>query len=289
MKFKTIASRIFAFLVPAIIATIVSFAVFSYYESNKRINATIDERMQASLHSADLEIQLELHKNAAVAMNFAEYGRTLEKGAFSHDKHRDYLTDVIKSNKNTLGGGVWFEPYAFDGSSYYFGPFLYIDENGEAFYTYEYADYADYFNEDWYLKGKGSNGGVVWSKVYYDPFSTTTMVTASKPFYDNDGKFTGMGTADMNVENIRRIANNISAGKTGRAFIIGAEGEYISFFDEDKKVGEMILNDADEALSRLGKEILESDSGIASFLYDGHKHRVYYATMDNVNWTIIWY
>jgi len=186
MKIKSIANRIFAMVIPTVIVTMISFSVFSYYASNSRINETINEKMNESLQAAVLEIELELNKNEAVATHFASYGKRMRFETFDHDIHRDFLAEVIGSNENTYGGGIWFEPYAFDAGSYYFGPFLYV-ENGEVFYTRQYADYTDYFQEDWYLKGKSSDGKTVWSSVYYDPFSTITMVTASKAFYDADG------------------------------------------------------------------------------------------------------
>lgn len=286
MKFKTITNRIIAMVIPTVIMTMISFAVFSYFTSNSRINKTINDKMNESLQAADLEIQLELYKNASVAMSFASYGKRMDFENFDHDVHKDFLAEIISSNENTFGGGIWFEPYTFDTDSYHFGPFLYIDDSGEVFYTPEYAEYADYFHEDWYIKGKYSNGELVWSPVYYDPVATVTMLTASKAFYDEDGWFSGIGTADMNIKNIRRIVNGISVGETGKAFILGAGGEYISFIDESKNVSDRMPEDADAALAALGRELLENGSGTKTVLLDGKKVRVYYTTMANINWTL---
>ena len=285
MKIKSIANRIFAMVIPTVVVTMISFSVYSYNTSNSRINDTINEKMKESLQAADLEIQLELYKNAAVAMHFASYGERMDVKTFDHDTHRDFLAEGIKSNENTFGGGIWFEPYAFDADSYYFGPFLYID-GGEVYYTREYADYTDYFQEDWYAKGKNAGGETAWSVVYYDPFSTITMVTAAKAFYDKNGQFTGMGTADMNIENIQKIVSGISVGETGNAFILGAEGEYISFIEEDKNVNDKIQADTDAALAEMGRELLQNDSGITTASIGGKEVRVYYMTMANVNWTL---
>ena len=286
MKFRSITNRIFVMIIPTILITMISFALLSYYTSNSRINDTINEKMHESLQAADLEIQLELYKNASVAIQFASYGKRMESDRFSYDAHEAILAEGIESNENTFGGGVWFEPYAFDADSYYFGPYLYIDGSGEVFYTREYSEYTDYFSEDWYIKGKNSNGEIVWSLVYYDPFSTMSMVTASKAFYNEDGQFIGMGTADMNIENIRSIVNGISVGETGKAFILGAQGEYISYMDDGKSFSNTMQTDADEALAALGRELLDNDSGTTTILLDGKEVRVYYMTMENVNWTL---
>jgi len=286
MKFDSIAKRIFTLVIPTIIITTLSFVVLSYYVSNSRINKTINEKMHESLNVADLEIQLELYKNASVAINLARYGKALSLDVFDHEKHKNILMENIVFNENTFGGGVWFEPYAFDSSSYYFGPFLYDDGDGDVIYIPNYGDTVDYFNEDWYIKGRSANGELVWSKVYYDPVSAITMVTASKAFFDNEGKFIGMGTADMNIENIREIVNGISVDETGKAFIIGSTGEYISFYDEEKSVNNTMQADNDEALAQLGKELMENTSGTTTLIRDGKKLRVYYMTMDNVNWKL---
>jgi len=286
MKFNSIAKRIFILVVPAIIITTVSFAVFSYYVNNSRINDTFNEKMYESLQAADLEIQLELYKNAAVALNFASHGKRLSINTFDHDELKRFLTEGTLSNENTCGGGIWFEPHEFDSAAYYFGPFVYSEENGEIVYVQDYGDVVDYFNEDWYVKGVESNGELVWSKVYYDPVASITMVTATKPFFDVSGNFIGVATADMNLVNIRSIVNSISVGETGKAFILGANGEYISFYDQAKSVDDTMPEDEDEALARLGKELMENKSGITTLTRNGKQHRVYYRTMGNVGWNL---
>ena len=286
MRLNSIAKRIFVLVIPTVIITTISFAVFSYRVNNTRINDTFNEKMYESLQAADLEIQLELYKNAAVALNFASYGKRLGIDTFDHDELKLFLTEGTLTNENTWGGGIWFEPYAFDSDVYYFGPFVYSGENGEIIYVQDYGDVVDYFNEDWYIKGVEANGELAWSKVYFDPVAAITMVTATKPFFDTEGKFIGVATADMNLANIRSIVNGISVGETGKAFILGANGEYIAFYNEAKRVDDTMQTDDDEALARLGKELAESKSGITTLNRNGKQHRVYYRTMDNVDWKL---
>lgn len=286
MKIKSIAMRIIIFIIPTIVISTLAFVVLSYFESISRINQTFDKQMNESLHAADLAIKLELSSNAAVAIDFARHGKFMKIESFNPEDHKELLADSILSNKHTFGGGIWFAPYAFDPSSYYFGPFLYIEDNSEIVYIPEYGEYVNYFNEDWYIKGEASNGEVVWSIVYYDPVSTKTMITATKPFFDKTGKFIGVGTADMNLESIQRIIENISVGQTGKAFIVGPKSEYISFFNEGKSIEETMQAETDEELARLGNELLNNDSGISSFVRNGKKQRVYYMTMNDVNWTL---
>lgn len=287
MKFKSITSRIFFLVIPTVVITMLSFVWLSYSVNNTRIDTTVREKMFESLNAADLEIQLELYKNSSIATNFANYVRFMSFDTFDHETHRMFLADNILSNPNTFGGGVWFRPYGFDPDSYYFGPFLYAeDDHEDVVYVPDYGLHVDYFNEDWYIKGEQSDGEIVWSNVYYDPVSTVTMITASMPFYDHDGKFWGVGTADMDLDDIQRIVDTISADNSGKAFILGAQGEYISFFDGTRNATQNIQTDPDPNLAALGQVLVPNQTGTTSFVYEGKTLRVYYMTMQNTRWTL---
>ena len=284
MHFKSIASRIIILVMPIIMISTIIFVVVCYGMSYSNINKSINEKMMESLRVANLSIQSELDKNAAITESFYNFAVTCNKNAFDEHAFEDYLLTVIPSNKNTVGGGIWYEPYRYKGREYY-GPYAYMSD-GKPVFAAEYESIVDYHLTDWYADGKNSDGGIVWSSVYLDPVPNVTMVTATKPFYDENNKFMGVTTADIDLTDIRRIVSQISVGNTGWAFLLGENGEFIYFNDESKTIDMTMQSDDDSEMAHLGNSLMSSDSGTASFVSDGLKQRVYFEKMTDVEWCL---
>jgi Signal transduction histidine kinase len=284
MRFKSIASRIILSVMPIIIVSTVVFVVVCYQMSYSNINESINEKMMESLRVANLSIQSELDKNAAITESFYNFALTRNKNVFDEHAFEDYLLMVIPSNKNTVGGGIWYEPYRYEGREY-FGPYAYMSE-GRPVFASEYESIVDYHLTDWYADGKNSNGEIVWSSVYLDPVPNVTMVTATKPFYDENDIFMGVTTADIDLTDIQKIVSQISVGNTGWAFLLGKNGEFVYFNDESKTIDMSMQNDDDVELAKLGATLMRLDSGTTSFVDDGLKQRVYFEKMSDVGWCL---
>ena len=284
MRFKSIASRIILSVMPIIMISTAVFVVVCYGMSYSSINASINEKMMESLRVANLSIQSELDKNAAIAESFYHFAATCNENPFDERVFEDYLLTVIPSNKNTVGGGIWYEPHRYKDRTY-FGPYAYMSD-GEPVYAAEYESIVDYHLTDWYADGKNSTGEIVWSSVYVDPVPNVTMVTATKPFYDEHGKFMGVTTADIDLTDIRRIVGQITVGETGWAFLLGKNGEFIYFDDTNKTLDMRMQDDSDIELAKLGKTLMSSDSGTTSFVNNGLAQSVYFEKMTDVGWCL---
>jgi signal transduction histidine kinase/CheY-like chemotaxis protein len=242
--------------------------------------------MYVSLQAAELQMQLELYKNTAVAVNLAYYAKTLDRDSVDHVANEKALATIIDVNENTVGGRIWLKPHKYSDTLHHFGTYLYRDSSNGFIYLPNYGECTDFFNEDWYLKGIASDGKPAWSTVYYDPYSAVAMITVSVPFFDDTGRFAGIGAADMNIVNIRRITENTTVGKTGRALIIGSRGEYMTLFGGERSIGNTIQDDEDAALSQLGREMLQNNEGITTLKRNGRHYRVYYSKIGVVDWTM---
>jgi signal transduction histidine kinase/DNA-binding response OmpR family regulator len=200
---------------------------------------------------------------------------------------KSYLLRMIPSHGNTMGGGVWFEPYGMYPDRRYFGPYVYVN-GGEVFYEQDYASASgvDYHSTEWYQSGYLSGGEPIWSDAYYDPLTGTTMVTATAPFFGPDRKMRGVATTDMSLKAIQEIARSISVGETGKAFIVGAGGEYISFLDDTRDVSQSIQDDRDPALASLGIAALRDGNGTAELVFGGSARRAYYKTIAQSGWIL---
>ena len=85
---------------PVIMISMVVFVVVCYKMSYSNINESINEKMLESLSVANLSIQSELDKNAAIAESFYNFVVVCNKNEFDEQAFEDYLLSVIPSNRN---------------------------------------------------------------------------------------------------------------------------------------------------------------------------------------------
>ena len=286
MKFKSISSRILFSVLPLVVLFALSYLVVIYASMKEQIDAQFDERMIESLHAANLRITAELAANADIAKSLAIYASTASRQTIDAGELVKFLLTTIPSNGNTVGGGIWYEPYGIYKDKRYFGPYVFV-KDGKAILAADYADAVAYHDTDWYHNGKNSDGEVVWSDVYYDPVADVVMITSSIPFFAADGSLLGVTTADMAMEDIKSIAASLSVGKTGAAFIIGAKGEFISFLDDSRTLSMFITEDDDPELVRLGKHILGHGQGALNIQWQGATVRSFYSKIEDTDWTLV--
>ena len=287
MKFRSIASRIIMSVIPIVTASTLIFILFTYSSSFHQINEQFNERMNESSRVASLSMQLELAKNASVTKDMAIYGSTAGVDSARSQELQFFVRESIRSNVNTVGGGIWYEPYTIFESAEHYSAYAFRADNGEMMVTTDYAEDIDYLVQPWYVDAVAANGEMIWTGVYYDSVANVTMVTSSQAFFGANGKILGVATADMALTNIREIVGQISVGETGRAFIVGSSGEYISYIDNSKTVEEIIQEDSDVSLAKLGQIISKTETGKYSMELNGTQVNVFYSTLPSVGWKLV--
>ncbi|MDR1471988.1 MAG: response regulator [Synergistaceae bacterium] len=284
MKFKSIASRIIFSIVPVTAISTIVFIIVISRILDAQINERVNGMMLESLDAAIIEIRSELDRNADIAKSLAIYAATSSPESIKRGEMKEFLIRTASSSKHTDGIGIWFGPYAFNNQRYHSSYVRMAD--GHPVYDGSYELRGDYHNSKWYLNGQGSRGEAVWSDVYYDSVSKTSMVTATVPFFDGKGAMRGVATADMALADIQNIMRGISIGAAGRAFILGEAGEYITFFDDSRGFGEKIT-DAEDELSEFGQNALMKKEGTANVKIGSESYRACYRAIPENNWTIV--
>ena len=271
MYFKSISSRIILSVVPIIAISTLAFIVIVLHVTTEQVNEQINEKMAESINAARLEIENELIRSSGTAKAIAVYMETCSVDSIENGEMAGYLTKIIPPGNNTIGGGSYFEPYGLYPDRRYFGQYVYIGD-GKVKYEpdYAYASGVDYHSTEWYQNGKISRDHTVyWSTVYYDPLVMKFIVTATVPFFDKNGVMKGVAITDMSLSDIQRIVSSVSVGETGRTFMLGANGEYISFIDSSRGLNDNIRSDSNEHLAKLGKMMMSYMRGSASVELNG--------------------
>ncbi|WP_025155304.1 methyl-accepting chemotaxis protein [Morganella morganii] len=145
--------------------------------------------------------------------------------------------NLIESNNLITGGGIWPEPGAFTPGIEKRSFFWARNPAGELVFSDEYntEGAGNYHNESWYRNAREQSAeSCLWSDVYRDAVSGVNMVTCSVP-YKTDGKFAGVATTDIRLDNIAAIMQQYGNSTGGYAFVTDRQGQLIYFPGDDSK------------------------------------------------------
>jgi diguanylate cyclase (GGDEF)-like protein len=168
-----------------------------------------------------------------LARALATTGASLPLDAAEHMRIVPRLIDELGPSSYIIGGGVWYEPFAFDADherrSFFWGR----DAEGALQMVKDYDDPRSpgYHREEWYVPGRflGANQ-VFWSKSYVDPHTFVPMVTCTAPVYRH-GRFAGVVTVDLKLAGLEAFFDAQAKKISGYAFAVDRNGKFLSFPD----------------------------------------------------------
>lgn len=168
-----------------------------------------------------------------LARALATTSATLPLKAREHMNIVPRLIDELGPASYIIGGGVWYEPLAFDSSlerrSFFWGR----NAKGTLEFVEDYNDprSAGYHHEEWYIPGRFLKPDqVFWSKSYVDPHTSVPMVTCTAPIY-REGRFTGVVTVDLKLAGLEAFFDSQAKKMGGYAFAVDRNDKFLSFPD----------------------------------------------------------
>ena len=116
------------------------------------------------------------------------------------------ITKLFENYENSLGGGIWFEPYIVDKTQKRTCFYAYRNKNGEIVLDENFSsDEYDYHNQGWYKQIMGQinkENPMAWSLPYYEnQGSRTMMITVGTGIFDGN-KLIGLSTVDWELSSI---------------------------------------------------------------------------------------
>ncbi len=283
---KSIKKELLVALLPFIIVSMVILSALGYFSAQRIIESNINKERQQSLSTAIAKIGQSLDNNKKVAEALA-MAVEANKNTMTDENYEKLLPSLIAKNDETFGGGIWFEPYTYDSEIEYFSPYS-MRENGKIQFTANYSlgDGVYYTEQDWYTNVKGQSRDVVWSDPYFDDFVKISMVTASSPMFDENGKFFGVTTTDIDLTQMQEMIANLQKGDKELAFLIAQDGVYIADRDDSKPLKANITQEQNQSLATLGKEMISQKNGVGKFKGDGETYKVWYTEVPDAGWIL---
>ncbi|HBB9908368.1 TPA: HAMP domain-containing protein [Citrobacter freundii] len=151
--------------------------------------------------------------------------------------YQSVVPHLIGEGKDSIitGGGIWPEPDAFTAGVEKRSFFWARNAEGKLVYSNDYnvEGSSGYHNESWYQHAKGqSQNNCLWSDVYQDASSGVNMVTCSVP-YQQAGKFAGVATTDIRLDNVATFMQQQVNSTGGYAFVVDKQGQILYFPQAD--------------------------------------------------------
>lgn len=143
---------------------------------------------------------------------------------------------IVEENPHISGSAIAFVSNYFKGK-YYFSPYSYAEkESGEVKSKQLGSPSYDYFYMDWfqipYLLGEAC-----WSEPYFDDGGgSLLMSTYSYPLKDENGNVFAIVTADISLDWISEIVDQIHPYPNSYVTLVSRCGSYINV-DEDSRLG----------------------------------------------------
>ena len=284
--FSHIRMKILLIVIPVLCGVIMLSYIASVSIAKRIIDQETSERI-----SAEKEIQKNL-----IEKNMYDAAQISGVLAASAEKNYKYNTpeDIINILKSTvtdsafiLGAGIWFEPYLYNQSQKYMGPYVY--KSGDRIVsTFDYSNERyDYFSQDYYTLAKG-NRQSIWTDMYFDQTSGLYMLTYSQPMEDDGGRFIGCVTVDVELSSMQKYISDYRSRFHGSMYIISQDGTYLAAEDETLVTGKStIFEDSNPSFRMAMSEMSNNHDGSTFYFKNKKKIHLYYDTLNELGWKIV--
>ena len=210
--FKTIRAKVTVnvFLVLLVLAAIITCFNFAIYQKTKK-GLLENYGNYAIVQSKKInKLVMAIEDNA---LDLAVFGEVYYNQKYSRDFLEKFVAKVFRNYDESLGGGIWFEPYTMDPNSKFHNVYVYKNKNNEIVVDrhFESEEY-NYLNQKWYKEISTqlkAGKKVAWSSPYYEKEgSNSLMVSSGSGIYDGD-KLVGISTVDWQIEDILKSVEQI--------------------------------------------------------------------------------
>ncbi len=283
---KSIKSKIivltFAFLCLLAII-IIGIASISFYNGKEMTVAARGLAVSSLVENLNKEI-IKLEKNA---LDLALMGEVYYKAGKQDYIAEELLTGIFQNYPDSLGGGIWFEPYIIQPNKKRSCMYAFHGENSKIKVdnAYESEEY-NYFGQSWYIEimtelKKGAK--LFWAKPYYENIGARTLMTTVGAGIYIEGKLIGMSTVDWQMDSI--LSEILKIKPTAGSFVLFADkvNDYIIAGTEPGADENRLMGKSLNVLPWYSTSLQEGKM----FEYNGKKYIPYIKQLDNGMFLIV--
>ena len=168
---------------------------------------------------------------SSVATSADSLAAIITKADISEAQIEDSIRAMLKINRNIYGMTVALEPYVLHKDIGEFSPYYFRDDGSLGYANLAAEDYR-YRLWDWYNMPKATNQAV-WTEPYYDAGGGNALMTtyASPLKIGENGQFAGVATADIALDWLQQLTENIRILETGFGLIVSEQDTIVAHPD----------------------------------------------------------
>ncbi len=197
---------------------------------------------------------------------------------------------LVNRNEAIVGSILALPEYSLNGEKFFAAySFKDFETGGVSTSQVGNEDYY-YFAMDWYLVPKLLDKPY-WGDPYFDEGAgNISMCTYSCPLKDADGRFIGVLTADIPIEWLSEVVNEIKPYKSSYNLMVGKDASYIVHTDPERILRETIFtatyNMSDTTVFHIGREMVSGRRGSQLLENDDTTSIVFYTPVPSSGWSV---
>ncbi|MCB8816979.1 methyl-accepting chemotaxis protein [Desulfosporosinus shakirovi] len=272
-------------ILPLVLLTLVAMSMVSYKYSETLLKDEIQNKMTAQLNGTIKDIEKQLTAHDTLLQGLARTVESVGNG-ITADEYASLLKKIITANNVTFGAGVWYEPYAYNKETQYFGPYVFKDKDGKVVFTNEFADPKyDFPTKPWYTISKGISEKSIWTDPYYDEGTNATILTDNVPFYDDNGNFKGTITGGIDFITLQKLITDIHLDIESDIYLLNKEGMYLANPNPEKIMNIKITEEENLSLQEAAKNMMVEKTGTFGYNDNGAR-QIYYEEVPEFGWIL---
>ena len=263
------------------IVTLEATSMLQMYYSKKVLKEEANRRAESELETTELAITAVAEKvETAVNNTVWNVARFVDRPDSLMAITRRLVTynDVIFGSAIALTGKQ-LSPYSYLKD----GELVSTDALGSASY--------DYKNKEWYLKPLELGRGF-WSEPYFDEGGgQMLMTTYSVPVSAGNGKVVAVLTADVSLDWLTSLVENIDVYPTAISMVVSGSGKIIVSPDEDLSMTASIQGLAAQAApedtsdyNKVNRAMLSGETGNFKVKTNGKVNYVFFGAIESIGW-----
>lgn len=249
--FNTLKSKIAIITLGMLSALVVVLSCYAYLYLKHIKSMTIASESDAVAVLAQ-SINREIVQLEDNSKDLALMGSLFYKAGKDRGIAKRTIIKIFENYDDSLGGGIWFEPYVVSKNEQRFCIYAYRTKDNnividEDFNSIEY----NYPEQKWYkeISSKvNKKDNIVWSSPYYEKEgSNTLMITVGSGIYDDNDNLIGISTVDWEISSVARRVSNIKPTQNTFSLFANKEDDYVivstdKYLDNEKLVGKSLKN-----------------------------------------------
>ena len=268
--------------------TLEATAIIQFVFAQREIKKEASLRAESELRSAEHRIMDIVNQAEAAVRNSIwvaewclEYPDSLER----------IPQRVVSENPVVVGSTMALVP-GYSESRPLYAPYVARDmETGEIRTLSLATETYDYPNMEWFTKPLELNDSY-WSEPYFDENGgDILMTTFSMPVKDKNGKIAAVLTADISLDWLTELIDNIKVYPNAFNLVVSRNGQImvcpVETLVMQTTIDQFALASEDyEALNRVNQAILSGQDGEMPLRYQGQTSHVYFSPVERTGWSL---